>query len=674
MLEFFKNFKIRTKLLIGFISISLIIFIIGIRDYTLLIQYDNTKGFYIGNMESIDLIKESKYLIRNEVNTALNIVHSRDNQELEQYWNIHIQSRENFLKGVEKLKEYSKKNFDKEFSSVLKQIGNLTNEIEDDYNGTITNSFNKLRSLKQDLIERPPVQGKKIPTTEEGGIVYGSETDTVTSNSKTTTPIPDDSQEPNEDLNEEEPSDTSKTITPLTPGNEVDLPVSEGIRQVLSSNQDYYNGALNVGDEDIRDKSMYEVNSYIDATGRNIIKRLEATEISAQKLLTRLDENSSNIINESALNTSLLILIGFVISVLIAYLFSKLIYRPIEKVGILIDQLGKGQLPEDILVDSDDELGEITKGLNHLVHVLKVTAQFSIEIGKGNFRSEFSPQSEKDVLGNSLLSMRRSIQEAKEEEQKRKIEDKQRTWATEGLAQFGEILRQGSGNLKILANNIINYIVKYLQSNQGGLFVYNDKDPEDLHLELIAAYAYNRKKYLLKKIKIGEGLIGACALEKYTIYLTEVPDDYIEIESGLGTSNPNCILIVPLKMENNVLGVLELASFNKFEKHEIELIEKITESIASTLATLKINARTADLLSQSQIQASEMHEQEEEMRQTMEMMQATQEESLKREEELKKKLEKLTIEYELQKQKENEQQEEIRYLKEHLNEPNKVEI
>ena len=143
----------------------------------------------------------------------------------------------------------------------------------------------------------------------------------------------------------------------------------------------------------------------------------------------------------------------------------------------------------------------------------------------------------------------------------------------------------------------------------------------------MAAFAFDREKFIKKHVELGEGLVGTCALEKQTIYLTEIPQNYVQITSGLGGANPNSLLLVPLQIENDVLGVIEMASFSKFEKYKIEFVEKVAESIATTLKSVRVNTQTSELLERSQQQAEEMAAQEEEMRQNMEELQATQEES-----------------------------------------------
>jgi len=248
---------------------------------------------------------------------------------------------------------------------------------------------------------------------------------------------------------------------------------------------------------------------------------------------------------------------------------------------------------------------------------------------------QFELLSYDDVLGKSLLEMRASLVKADEEDEKRKIEDKKRTLTNEGLAKFADILRQNNNNLETLATEIIMNLVDYLKANQGGIFILNDDDKENIHFNLLSAFAYDRRKFMQKHIKIGEGLIGTCAIEKKTVFMTDLPQDYMEITSGLGGANPSSLLIVPLKLEDDVLCVLEIASFNVFEKHEIEFIEKLAESIGATLSSVRVNIRTNELLERSQQQAEEMAAQEEEMRQNMEELQATQEEMKRKEDHLK---------------------------------------
>jgi len=328
-----------------------------------------------------------------------------------------------------------------------------------------------------------------------------------------------------------------------------------------------------------------------------------------------------------------------IVILLISIIFSSAIFaiilfptsRIISRIERVINDLAQGKETRKLNYQRNNELGQIVNSLNNLIEGLNKTSIFAKEIGRGNFDAQFTPLSNEDVLGNALLEMRQSIQQTKIDEENRKIEDQQRSWATEGIARFGEILRQHSDNFENLADNIIKNLVKYLNSNQGGLFIYNDNDPKDLHLELLSAFAYERKKYAKKKIEIGEGIIGTCVIEKETVYLTDVPDGYIEITSGLGKANPNSILIVPLKLEEEILGVIEIASLNNFKQYEIDFVEKIAESIASTLSTAKINKRTSLLLTQSQEQAKILAEQEEEMRQNMEELQATQEEAARKE-------------------------------------------
>lgn len=298
-------------------------------------------------------------------------------------------------------------------------------------------------------------------------------------------------------------------------------------------------------------------------------------------------------------------------------------------------------MPDQKMKEGQDELGQMGKALNNLVDAFKNIFDFTNEIGKGNFNTEFTALSDEDALGNSLLEMRDELTKAAEEQEKRNEQDEQRKWASEGIAKFSDILRQNNNDLNKLSYNVISNLVKYLEINQGGIFLLNNNDKNHTYLEMTACYAFSRQKYLAKTVEIGEGLVGRCVQEKDYIYMTEIPDDYINITSGLGDGNPSSLLLLPLIYNDELFGVIELASFDEIPDYKIEFAKQLSESIAATILSVKSNLRTTELLEQSQQQAEEMSAQEEEMRQNMEELRATQEQSSRREEEMRREIERL---------------------------------
>ena len=355
---------------------------------------------------------------------------------------------------------------------------------------------------------------------------------------------------------------------------------------------------------------------------------------SARAVLNKSYENAKTLVYV----TSILLII---LALFIAYVTIRSQVVPINYIKDILISMGKGIWPLEKVKAGNDEIGEISTALNSLVQGLKDISNFSIEIGKGNFNSDFQPLSERDILGNSLIKMREELRNAAIEEGKRKKEDSQRNWATQGIAKFSEILRQNNDSLNDLSYNIISSLVNYLGANQGGIFIVNDAGFSGIRLEMTGCYAYNRQKFLEKAFQPGEGLIGRCYQERASIVLSEIPSEYIKITSGLGEANPTSIIIVPLLFNDQVYGVIELASFNNLEGFQVEFVEKIAGSIASTISAVKINIQTNRLLDQSRQQAEEMASQEEEMRQNMEELRATQEETARKEAEMQKELKEL---------------------------------
>ncbi len=298
---------------------------------------------------------------------------------------------------------------------------------------------------------------------------------------------------------------------------------------------------------------------------------------------------------------------------------SKLV-SSIYKLQDFSEILIQGDADKDLRMQGTEETEELAKSLNVLNQKLKDATQFVKQIGERNFEAEMQQGAQDaDKLTLALLDMRDKLRKLSDDED-------QRTWINQNIAKFGEILRMRNEELKEFTFKIISELVKVLKINQGFLFVINDDNESDVFLELKATHAYDRRKFIRKRIEIGEGLVGQTYLEKRTTYLTEIPLDYLTISSGAIEAKPVSLLIVPIMSTEGVQGVVELVSLKTFQPYQIEFVEKIGESIAITIGNLKVNERTKILLENSQKHSEELQSREEELRQNMEEMQATQEE------------------------------------------------
>lgn len=319
-------------------------------------------------------------------------------------------------------------------------------------------------------------------------------------------------------------------------------------------------------------------------------------------------------------------IIGLILMAIIISFIAKSISRPIIKTTKILKELSLGKIDNSQLleIDSKDELGEMAESVNTLTEGLWRTAAFAGEVGEGNFKVDYETLSDNDMLGNALLEMRRNLLLAKEDEEKRKHEENIRRWAGDGYSMLNDILRK-SDNLHNLSYTILTKIIRYINATMGCIYVKNDSNDDDVYFEMVTSVAYEREKLLRNKVKPQEGLVGRCAHEKLTIHLREIPENYVRITSGLGESNPRSLILIPLLVNENVMGVLELVSYSNFEDYHVEFLEKAGETIASDISTSKINQQTEILLKQSQEQTEALAQQEEEMRQNMEEIQATQE-------------------------------------------------
>ncbi|MCC5921237.1 MAG: PAS domain S-box protein [Cyclobacteriaceae bacterium] len=269
---------------------------------------------------------------------------------------------------------------------------------------------------------------------------------------------------------------------------------------------------------------------------------------------------------------------------------------------------------------SDEVMNELSNGLKDARSFIKSISEGNYDVDYVGMREELISLNENNLSGE-LIKMRDEMRRVSEEE-------RQRNWTNEGLAHFSNLLRSDNDSLDDMLKKLIAELVNYLNANQGKIYTYEkgESQGERPFMELKGTYAYRRQKGISERVYEGEGLVGQMMLEKDLIFLTEIPENYINIRSGLGEANPRNIVIMPLLLNEEIKGVLEIASFEVIKQYQLDFLKKLSESLASYISSIKINSLTKRLLEESQENAEILRNQEEEMRQNLEELTAQQEE------------------------------------------------
>jgi len=395
-------------------------------------------------------------------------------------------------------------------------------------------------------------------------------------------------------------------ISPLRDNANV-APVSIDDKSVINivKTFDTSNGVSTEG-LDYRGNDVLEVTRKIRHTNWVLLAKINMVEV----------DGSDNGLAKIYIFASLCII---ALATLLSMIFARSITRPLLSMRGKLSMVAQGILPEKSEDHGNDEFGQMGTRVDELVDTLKHNAEFAQKIGEGKYDTEFKPASENDLLGMSLINMRKNLIENERR-------DKERNWIVRGVAEISEILRMHD-SIDELGDDVIKFILEKIGAIQGAFYIVNDDDPKNLVIQMRASYAYGRKKYLQSKFKFGEGLVGQATAEKDTVLRTEIPNNYVTITSGiLGDQRPKCILIVPLITNEEVYGVLEFAGFKKFDPSQVKFVQELSVILARTIFNIKVNERTRKLLTESQEMSNELKEKQEVLRQNAEEMQATQEE------------------------------------------------
>ena len=323
------------------------------------------------------------------------------------------------------------------------------------------------------------------------------------------------------------------------------------------------------------------------------------------------------------------------IFLLTAYMISLSMHigRSFRKLSQYTEALSQGIIPAPLDSSLGGDFSEVAGHLNRHGEDLQKKVSLLTQMSEEGPGEIFTPDLT-DELGKALVILSEYLTKKELEEVTRNREDKRQNWISEGVAQLGEVLRSERDDLHEISFLIVQKLVTYMNLEMGSLFITDDADPEHPVLRMESAYAYDRRKHNHMILEWGEGLPGTCAQERERIFVTDVPEDYFEVASGIGSSRPNCILLVPLLFGKRVMGVIELATVRLLRPFEIEFVESLAESIASSLLAVRNSESSSRLLEQSQAQAEALQAQEKAMRENMEKLEQAQEDSRKKESEI----------------------------------------
>ncbi len=336
---------------------------------------------------------------------------------------------------------------------------------------------------------------------------------------------------------------------------------------------------------------------YIGALNKNA----EATE----PLLAQVQQTINQRNQKLAGNSMLLLLIS--ISMMIAcglgfsFLLARKISSPIIHLSQVVEQASVGDdstLRTLEAMHRRDELGKLIVSIGHMFKEINLKVE---EIHQKNMLLQTTAQQEKE-----------------------------RVWITEGISLFEGIMAKQANDLKALCDEVLSNLVQYTQSTQAVLFLKTDDEGGVPIMKIQSCYAGNKKRYIHKSIEIGEGLAGAVWQEKEAFYMTDIPDSYSKIRSGLGQAKPTAVFIVPAVLDDVVEAIIEIGSFREYSEKEQNLIQHVCKGLANAISRVRLQEQTSLLLEKATALAEELRQNEEEMRQQLEELTATQEKYLKR--------------------------------------------
>ena len=290
--------------------------------------------------------------------------------------------------------------------------------------------------------------------------------------------------------------------------------------------------------------------------------------------------------------------------------FSDQVTTVAREVGVEGQLGGQAEVPgaSGTWRDLTDNVNQLAANLTTQVRAI---TEVTTAVAAGDLSKKITVEAAGEVadLKDNVNEMIRNLKDTT-------LKNQEQGWLKTSLTKFTQLL-QGQKELHTVSKLILSELAPLVNVQHGAFYTAErapgEADPE---LRLLATYAYRERRGLNNRFEVGEGLVGQCALERERILITDVPDDYVQINSGLGSAAPRNIVVLPVLFEGEVKAVVELASFQPFNDNHLTFLDQLTESIGIVLNSIQANMRTEALLAQSQGLTQELQSQQDELQQT----------------------------------------------------------
>jgi methyl-accepting chemotaxis protein len=325
---------------------------------------------------------------------------------------------------------------------------------------------------------------------------------------------------------------------------------------------------------------------------------------------------------KSNLTISLIVgIVGMIIMILVVYLTARQISLPLGRATDVLAFLAKGDIlnAPKLEVKSKDEIGEISNSVNILVDGLSKMANYADEIGKGHFDTHLDKLSNKDVIGETLVHMSQNLARSKAEEDARRKVEREEAWVSKGIAVVSAVLRNQFDSYDHFSREVLSNLIKYMEGKIAAMYIAEKDSNYSENMKLRQTATFGADDILSKRtdFRMREGVIGRAHSHKKMVVLNDVPSDYYKISSGLGSHTPNHVYAFPFVLNGESFGAFEFGEMEELPDYKIEFLQRISESIAVTISRLNANFQTSLLLEQSQINTISLKEKEEELHQQL---------------------------------------------------------